>query len=167
MGIYRELNPMTENRISNAFDGKGEHTVKPNMPNMAYSSQHIDIEIPKIWRDYVIVPDTLKITFNLEIESRDKTRSVVNNVGRTLVKKKELILGSIQIDTINNSDIYDTYKDFYLSKKEREERLLQGIQPANDLKARVGAKKIGGTALTLTTQENAVKKHLIKDLQCL
>ena len=134
---------------------------------MAYPSQHIDIEIPKVWRDYVIVPDTLKITFNLEIESRDKTRSVVNNAGRTLVKKKELILGSIQIDTINNSDIYDTYKDLYLCKKERKERLLQGIQPANDLKARVGAKKIDGTALTLTTQENAIKKHLIKDLQCL
>ena len=35
-----------------------------------------------------------------------------------------LILGSKEIDTINNSDIYDTYKDLYLSKKEREERPL-------------------------------------------
>ena len=84
---------------------------------MAYPNQHIDIEKPKVCRDDVIVPDTLKITFNLEIESRDKTRSVVNNVGRTLVKKKELVLGSIQNDTINNSDIYDTYKDLYLIKK--------------------------------------------------
>ena len=127
MGICRELNPMTENMISNAFDGKREHTVKPNRQNMAYPSQHITIEIPKGWRYHVIVPDALKITFNLIIESRDKTRSVANNVGRALVKKKELILGSIQIDTINNSDIYDTYKDLYLSKKEREERLVQGI----------------------------------------
>ena len=38
--------------------------------------------------------------------------------------KKELILGSIEIDKINNSDIYDTCKDLYLSKKEHEERLL-------------------------------------------
>ena len=58
------------------------------MPNMAYPSQHINIEIPKDSRDHVIVPDTLKITFNLEIESIDKTRSIVNNVGRALVKKK-------------------------------------------------------------------------------
>ena len=48
---------------------------------------------------------------------------------------------STDIDTINNSDIYDTYKDLYLSKKEREKRLLQSIQPVNGLKARVGAKK--------------------------
>ena len=31
------------------------------------------------------------------------------------------MLDSKDIDTINNLDIYDTYKDLYLSKKEREE----------------------------------------------
>ena len=71
----------------------------------------------------------------------DKAHSVVNNVGRALGKKKVLMLGSTDIDTINKSDIYDTYKDLYLSEKEREEKLLQGIQSANGLKARVGAKK--------------------------
>ena len=135
---------------------------KANTPNIAYPNQHIDIEIPYGSTDHVILPDTLKMTFNLEIESIDKTRSVVYNVGRALAKKKELILGSTEIDTINNSDIYDTYKDLYLSKKEREEKLLQGIQSANGLKAQVGAKKADGTALTLTTQENAIKKTLHK-----
>ena len=75
-------------------------------------------------RDNVIVPDTSKITFSLEIESTDKARSVLNNVSRALAKKKELILGSEAIDTINNSDIYDTYKNLFLSKKEREVKLL-------------------------------------------
>ena len=31
----------------------------------------------------------------------------MNNVGRALVKKKVLMLGSTDIDTINNSDIYN------------------------------------------------------------
>ena len=57
------------------------------MPNIAYPNQHIDIEIPHGSRDHVIIPDTVKITFNLDIESTDKARSVVNNVGMTLVKK--------------------------------------------------------------------------------
>ena len=35
------------------------------------------------------------------------------------------MLGSKDTDTINNLDIYD--KDLYLSEKEREEKLLQGI----------------------------------------
>ena len=34
------------------------------------------------------------------------------------------MLSSKEIDTIKNSNIYDTYKDLYLSKKEREEKLL-------------------------------------------
>ena len=42
-------------------------------------------------RDHVIVPDTVKITF--DIISTGKARSVVNNVGRALVKKKVLMLG--------------------------------------------------------------------------
>ena len=111
----------------------------------------------------MVVPNTVKITFNLDIESTDKTRSIVNNIGRALVKKKVLMLGSKDIDTINNSDIYDTYKDLYLSEKKREEKLLlQGIQSASSLKACVGAKKADGTALTMTTQENVIKKTFDK-----
>ena len=68
------------------------------------------------------------------------------------------MLGSKEIDTINNADIYDTYKDLYLSEKEREEKVLQGIQSANGLKARVGPKKTDGTAITVKTKENAIKK---------
>ena len=70
------------------------------------------------------------------------------------------MLGSKEIDTINNADVFDTYKDLYLSVKERKEKLLQGIQSANGLKARVGAKKADGTAVTITTKENAIKKTL-------
>ena len=49
-----------------------------------------------------------------------------------------------------------------MSKKEREEKLLQGIQSVNGLKVRVGAKKSDGTELTVTTQENAIKKTFDK-----
>ena len=75
------------------------------------------------------------------------------------------MLGSNEIDTINYSDIYNTYKDLYLSEKEREEKLLQVIQSANGLRGRVGEKKADGTALTVTTRENAIKKSLINGLQ--
>ena len=81
----------------------------------------------------------------------------MNNVGRA-VKKMVLMLGSKDIAAINKSDIYDTYKDLYLSKNKREVKLLQGIQSANGLKARVGVKKADGTALAVTTLENAIKK---------
>ena len=162
MSVYEELDPMIEHRTQFAFKDKREHISKVNMLNIAYPNLRIDIEMLHGSRDHVIIPDIVKITFNLDIESTDKSRTVVNNVGRALVKKKVLMLGSKDIDAINNLDIVDTYKDFYLSKKEREEKLLQGIQSANGLKARLGAKKADGTALTMTTQENAIKKTFDK-----
>ena len=88
MSIYGELDPMVERRTQFAFKGKREHITKVNIPNIAYPNQHIDIGIEHDSRDHVIVPDTVKITFNLEITSTDKARSVVNNVGRALVRKR-------------------------------------------------------------------------------
>ena len=70
-------------------------------------------------------------------------------------------------DNVLNSDIYDSHKDLYLSKKEREEKLLQGIRSVSSLKACVGAKKVDVMALTVTTQEKAIKKTIIKGLQYL
>ena len=153
---------MVEHRIHFAFKGKRERIAKVNMSNIAYPNQHIDIEILHGSRDHVLIPDTVKITFNLDIESTDKARSVVNNVGRTLVKKKVLMLGSKDSDTINNPDISDTYDDLYLSEKEREGKLPQVIKSANGLKARLGAKKTDGTALTMTAQGNIIKKTFDK-----
>ena len=109
---------MVEHTTQFVFKDKREHIAKVNMPNLAYPGQHIDIEIPHGSRDHVIVPDTVKIMFNFDITSTDKARSIVNNVGRALVKKR-VLFGSKDIDTINNSDIYDTYKDLYLSKKRK------------------------------------------------
>ena len=111
MSVYGELDPMVEHRTQFAFKGKGKHIEKANMKDIAHPNQHIDIEIPHGLKGYVVVPDTVKITFDLDIESTHKARSIVNNVGRALVKKKVLMLGSKEIDTINNSDIYGMYKD--------------------------------------------------------
>ena len=162
MSVYGELDPMVEHRTQFTFKGKREHISKVNIPKIAYPGQHIDTGIPHGSSDHVIVPDTVKIRFNLDIESTDKARNFVNNVGRALVKKKVLKLGSKDIDTIDNSDFYDTYKDIYMSEKEREERLLQDRQLVNGLKARVGAKEADSTALTIITQENAIKKTFDK-----
>ena len=48
------------------------------------------------------MPLAVKITFTLDNELTDKMRCVVNNVGRALVRKRVLMLGSKETDTINN-----------------------------------------------------------------
>ena len=78
---------MPQHKIQFAFKSKTEDIVQINIPNMAYPNQHIDTKIPHGFSDHVIVPHTVKITFNFDIESTDKIRSTVKNVSRTLVKK--------------------------------------------------------------------------------
>ena len=78
---------MIEHRTQFSFKGKRGHLAKVNMPNIAHLNQDIDIKIPHGSRDHVIIPDTVKITFNLDTESTDKSRNAANNIGRSLVKK--------------------------------------------------------------------------------
>ena len=127
---------------------------------MTNTNQHVDIEIPHCSRDLVIVPETVKIMFDLE--STDKTRSIIKNVDRTLITKKVLMLDLKETDMIVSSDIYDTYRDLYLSEREHEGKLLKGIQSANGIKASVGVKKADGTVRTVATQESAIKKTFDK-----
>ena len=127
---------------------------------MTNTNQHVDIEIPHCSRDLVIVPETVKIMFDLE--STDKTRSIIKNVDRTLITKKVLMLDLKETDMIVSSDIYDPYRDLYLSEKEHEGKLLKGIQSANGIKASVGVKKADGTVRTVATQESAIKKTFDK-----
>ena len=70
---------MIEHRTQFSFKGKRGHLAKVNMPNIAHLNQDIDIKIPHGSRDHVIIPDTVKITFNY-VESTDKSSSVENNV---------------------------------------------------------------------------------------
>ena len=86
MSVYGELDPMVEHRTQFAVKGKREHIVTVNTPNIAYPGQHLKIIRPQGSADHVIVPDTLKIKFDLELTSTDQARTVANSVGRTPVK---------------------------------------------------------------------------------
>ena len=46
------------------------------MKDIAYPNQQTDVEIPHGSKDHVILPDTVKITFDLDIESTEKARSL-------------------------------------------------------------------------------------------
>ena len=98
MSIYGLLDPMLEYRTQLDFKRKGEHRPKVKIPNRANLSQQINTEIPYASRDHVIVPDTVKITFNIDIESTGKTRSVVKNVCRELAKtERNMIQSTTQV----------------------------------------------------------------------
>ena len=76
-----------------AFKDRWKYAVKINILNITYPNQKIDIERSYWSRNHFIVPHTLNFTFNLDIESTDKTRSIANKLDGALVKKKVLFEG--------------------------------------------------------------------------
>ena len=88
MTIYTELDTMSEHKTQFDSKGKTEHIAMVNIPNLVYPNQHAHIEIQHGSRDHLTVLDTVKITYNLDIESTPKTRRIVNKIRRILVKKR-------------------------------------------------------------------------------
>ena len=91
MSNYGELDPMPEHKIKRAFKGKREHVDKVKITDIAYPSQNIDIAIKHGSRDHDIVPDTVKITFNLDIEFTDKTVVLLTITSPSLIEYSMLL----------------------------------------------------------------------------
>ena len=77
-----------------------------------------------------------------------------------LVKKKVLELDPKNIKIIENINIYDTYKDFYLCNDGWETKFLKDNQSENGLKVWLGAAKGDGTSLTFKAEKNTIKRTL-------
>ena len=100
----------------------------------------LNIQLHKI-KNEPIVPGSLHITFKAKVLSeKDKTAIFIQNLGRGLIVEKELTFNGKRATIINEYDEFKIYSDFWLSKGERKNRILQGIQSQNSLNYRIGSK---------------------------
>lgn len=70
MIIHGELDPMIENITQFVFKSKREHIAKEKVSNLTYPNEKTVIEKPYCSKHHVIVEDTVKTTFNLDLESK-------------------------------------------------------------------------------------------------
>ena len=156
---YGELNPYRENRLMESFKGAREHEVTRNSKALiAYPNQQFDVPISRICADTSIAPKSAYISFNFEPISKDKSLGIVDDLGRCIVEKKRISIGSIDIQTLDSANVYDTYEDLYMDKHVKENALLQGIQDADGLRARIGSKKSDDTKFS--AEQVAIAKTL-------
>ncbi|MEH0008411.1 MAG: hypothetical protein V6Z82_06780 [Flavobacteriales bacterium] len=98
----------------------------------------LNVIIPKIPNDHVIVPGTLAVRFNLNMGTSDAGNYLVDNVSRALVKEMKIAIDGVEIQTTSDYDDYKTYKDLWLSKEKRDNMLSEGIQSVDQSKVRCG-----------------------------
>ena len=111
-----------------AFGLKANSTLNriTRSPSNANPGETLYIEIPKLSENMVIVPGSVFLLFDLTLSGHENN-TVVNNLGRSLVKSQRVIFGGESLQDTMNYDLFQTYHDLFLPKEERENMLRHGI----------------------------------------
>ena len=102
--------------------------------------------MPKLNENEVIVPGSLALRFNIDLNGGHANNFLVDNIGRALVDKLVVkYSGTILQDTVGY-DIYKIFEDLFLSKEERDNMLQDGIQSVglNKSRSNAGDKQTSG-----------------------
>jgi hypothetical protein len=109
----------------------------------------------------VIVPGTVRLAFEIELNSRDANATIFQNIGRSIIKKTTIKISGNEVMSIDDSDIYHCYLDLWKSPTELVNMAYQGIGKANMLKHRVGA------ADASADKEDQAIAHAFKNRFCI
>ena len=107
-------------------------------PSSANPGEVLYVNVPKLSGDNVIVPNSVRLAFDIVIGGH-VNNTLVNNIGRNLVSNFKVELGGETLLDTKRYDLFSTYHDSFLSKDDRTKRLRQGISSENMRKLRTGA----------------------------
>jgi len=140
MSVYGDkLNPYRRIREPRGVKGIRQSVVITNNPNTIDQNQQLLVRLPNLSNNDVIVPRTVRLAFEIELNSKDANATVYNNLGRAIIKKTTIRISGNEVMSIDDSDIYHTYLDLWKSPSERSNMAYQGIGKRDMLKHRIGA----------------------------
>ena len=137
-----KLNPDRHLRTPLGVRGKRQTVVITNNPSTIDASQQLLVRFPNLGANDVIVPGTARLSFTISLDSIDANRTVVQNLGRAVVKKLTIKISGNEVMSIDDSDLYYIYTDLWRSWTDRASADYQGIDTSldrNTTKLRVGA----------------------------
>ena len=147
---------------------KAERTVKRITfnPTEADPGNTLNVSVPKLHAEEVIVPGTLALLFDLDLKitGGHVNNYLVQNVSRALIDHFVVKYAGTTIQDTNVYDIYEIFKDLFLSVDEREEMLLEGIQNTklNKLRSDAGDKPTSGVDTEKALESVYKNKYKIK-----
>ena len=84
-----KLDPYRKLRVPRGIKGIRQSVVITNNPSTIDQKQQLLVRFPNLGDDDVITPKSTRLAFNIELISEtDPNRTVVNNLGRAILKKK-------------------------------------------------------------------------------
>ena len=102
------------------------------------------MRFPDLKENQVIIPSTTKLTFNISLVGTDVNRTLVENLGRNIIRKLVLKLEGNEIISTDDYDVLYSYYDCWKTATERRNAIFQGIveadgQTENAIRHRINA----------------------------
>jgi hypothetical protein len=144
----RKLNPYRRLREPLGVKGIRQSVVITNNPSTIDQNQQLLVRFPNLGTNDVIVPGTARLAFTIDLDSTDTNRTVVQNLGRAIVKKTTIKVSGNEVMSIDDSDVFHCYNDLWKTAQERASAHYQGIDTSADrnvTRNRVGANNKNAT----------------------
>ena len=138
----RKLDPYRRLREPLGVKGLRQSVVVTNNPSTIGPNQQLLVRFPNLGAHDMIVPGTARLAFQITLTSTDANRTVVQNLGRAIVKKMTIRISGNEVMSIDDSDVYHLYTDLWLCSGKRANAQYQGIDESkarNVTKIRLGA----------------------------
>ncbi len=137
-----KLDPYRRLREPLGVKGVRTNYVVTNVESTINANQLLVVRFPNLGENDVIVPGSTKLAFNIVLTSTDANRTLVNNIGRAIVKKLVVKLSGNEILSVDDADVFYCYQDLWKTTKERDNAQYQGIDTSdsrNVTRLRIGA----------------------------
>ena len=144
MEVGDKLNPQRSYRKGLALKGLRQHIIKTNNPSTIGPGELLTIRFPDLKENQVIIPSTMKLTFNITPVGTDVNRTLVGNLGRNIIRKLAVKLEGNEIISTDDYDVLYSFYDSWKCTNERLNAVFQGIveadsQTENAIKHRINA----------------------------
>ena len=128
-----KLNPYRKLKNPLAIKGIRQTVVVTNNPSTIGQSELLTVRFPNLGADDVIVPGTAKLAFSLRLNSDDDdNRTIVNNIGRAIVKKITIKIEGNEVFSLDDADVFHCYRDMWLARDQLMNMVYQGYHLNKD-----------------------------------
>ena len=87
MEVGDKLNPQRSYRKGFALKGLHQHIIKMSNPSTIGPDELLTVRFSDLKGNQVIIPSTTKLTFNISLVDTDVNRTLVENLGRNIIRK--------------------------------------------------------------------------------
>ena len=152
MEVGDKLNSQRSYRKGFALKGLCQHIIKTNNPSTIGTGEILTVHFPDLKENQVVLPSTMKLTFNISLADTDVNRTLVKNLRRCIIRK---LVGN-EIISINDYNILYSYYDCCKTTTERCNAVFQGIVEADSQTEYAIKHRINATNKANNTKDQTV-----------